>query len=289
MALGHGKGAMSFSMKVIRLFIVLFNVAFFITGAVLLAVGSYIIKDPKLQQLRPLLNPDVTAKLEQGFSGIEVFAIAVIVIGSILLLIGFLGCCGAIKTFKCLHILYCIIIGLIIVVEIAITACFVAYQAKFKSEFVSKLQLSIQTQYVGVPVNGTATNAISLAWDFVQYNMKCCGAYNESDYNLPNMKWNKTNPYGGASLMFPLTCCPVNTTEGQNWDQLPLADIYTADTCAVTGVGVYNVGCYDQLVQLIRSYKTKAIIILVFVLAIELVAFLFALSLYCRKSEYNTL
>jgi hypothetical protein len=91
MASGHGQGGMSVSMKLIRLLIVLFNLAFIVVGITLLAIGVYVIKDPKLQQLRPLLNPDLTSAYSQSLSYIEIFAIAIIVIGGVLLVIGFLG------------------------------------------------------------------------------------------------------------------------------------------------------------------------------------------------------
>jgi len=91
MASGHGHGRMSISMKFIRLLIVLFNLAFVLVGLALLAIGVYVVKDPKMQQLRPLLNPDITSTVSQSLSNIEVFAIGLIVIGGVLLVIGFLG------------------------------------------------------------------------------------------------------------------------------------------------------------------------------------------------------
>lgn len=91
MACGQGHGGMSLSMKLIRLLIVLFNLAFVVAGAVLLGIGVYIVKDPQLQQLRPLLNPTLTSAYSQSLSYIEIFAIAIIVIGGVLLAIGFLG------------------------------------------------------------------------------------------------------------------------------------------------------------------------------------------------------
>ena len=91
MASGHGHGSMSLSMKFIRLLIVLFNLAFVVVGAILLAIGVYVVKDPKMQQLRPLLNPNLTSAYPQGLSNLELFAIGIIVIGGVLLAIGFLG------------------------------------------------------------------------------------------------------------------------------------------------------------------------------------------------------
>ena len=91
MASGHGQGGMSLSLKIVRLLIVLFNLAFVVAGIILLAIGIYVVRDPKLQQLRPLLNPNLTSAYSQSFSYIEIFAIAIIVLGGALLCIGFLG------------------------------------------------------------------------------------------------------------------------------------------------------------------------------------------------------
>jgi hypothetical protein len=91
MASGQGRGSMSLSMKLIRLVIILFNIGFVVIGGILLAIGIYIVKDPKMQQLRPLLNPDMTSKYAPSLSNIEIFAIILFVIGGFLLLIGFLG------------------------------------------------------------------------------------------------------------------------------------------------------------------------------------------------------
>jgi hypothetical protein len=65
--------------------------AFIVVGVILLAIGVYVVKDPKLQQLRPLLNPNLTSAYSQSLSYIEIFAIAIIVVGGVLLAIGFLG------------------------------------------------------------------------------------------------------------------------------------------------------------------------------------------------------
>lgn len=90
MASGKGHGGMSLSMKFIRLVIMLFNIIFVVIGCVLLAFGIYVLKDPKIQQIRPLLDPELTGKVS-SFSTLEVFAIILIVIGGFLLLLGFFG------------------------------------------------------------------------------------------------------------------------------------------------------------------------------------------------------
>lgn len=287
MALGHGHGSMSLSMKFIRLLIVLFNLAFVIIGIALLAIGIYVIKDPKMQQIGPLLNPEITATYSNSLSNIQVFAVCLIVIGSVTLLIGFLGCCGAIKGFRFLHLIYAVIITLIIIAEIVTVVLFVSYQNRFRMELVTKLQRSIQNFYVGTPVgNASATNPVSLSWDFIQFNLKCCGAVNQNDFSR-STNWTRANPYEGnaTNLVVPFTCCPMNVAP--NWNNLP-SDMSSANYCAKTGNGVYDRGCYDRLMDLILVYKKNVIIGVVIVLVVEILAVVFAIALYCRKSDYNT-
>ena len=91
MASGHGHGSMSLSMKFIRLLIVCLNLTFVVIGAIVLAIGIYVMKDPKIQQLRPLLNPQLISAHSHRFSDFGAVAILLIVVGSILLILGFLG------------------------------------------------------------------------------------------------------------------------------------------------------------------------------------------------------
>ncbi|CAF1188359.1 unnamed protein product [Didymodactylos carnosus] len=289
MAQGQGSGGMSLGMKFIRLIIFLFNIIFFLIGIVLLIIGIYVMADPKLQKLRPVLNIDY-ANVQQGLSYVEIFAIILIVIGGTLILIGFLGCCGAIKSFKFMHILYAFIIGIVILAEIGITIYFVSFQSKFKQKLVPKLQMSITNAYAGPPITqGANPGPVSLSWDFIQYNMRCCGAVSKFDFNSTTV-WTRVNPFNSSApqLAYPLTCCPIMAKN--NWNKLPLQELSQAQTCATYDEDkVYTQGCYDSLMTLVSSYKKHTIIGAVVILVVELLAFIFAIILYRRKSDYHAL
>ncbi|CAF1021183.1 unnamed protein product [Didymodactylos carnosus] len=291
MAKGEGSGGMSLGMKFIRLLIFLFNIVFFLIGVALLAIGIYVMVDPKLQTVGHTFNFDYTNdRIQQGLSYIQIFAVTLIVIGSFLVLVGFLGCCGAIKSFKFMHVLYATIIGIIIVAEIGITIYFVSFQSKFKEQLIPKLQLLINNTYAGPPITpGSNPGAVSLSWDLIQYNMKCCGAVSKTDFNSATV-WNRTNPYNSSlpQFTYPLTCCPI-VAQG-SWNELPLDQLRQAERCATYDQGsVYTQGCYDKLMTLIATYKNSVIIGAVVILVVELLAFIFAISLYRRKADYNTL
>ena len=307
MASGRGRGSMSLGMKLIRFLIVLLNLAFIMVGLILLAIGVFVVRDPKMQQLRPLLNPDIAAQYSQGLSNIEIFAIGLIAVGGVLLLIGFLGrktmvhrnlkcrvdfllgCCGAIKGFRFLHLLYASVVGLVILAEIAIVVIFFLYQSRFRTQLVATLQDSIAVNYVGIPLNNkTVVNSASLSWDFAQFNLQCCGAVNKNDF-IRASNWTRQNPYDTSKqLVVPFTCCPLNATK--SWTQLP-TNYSSATQCATTGETAYVQGCYDRLADILSSYKTGVIVGGVVVLVIEVLALVFAVLLYRRKEDevYDTL
>lgn len=161
------------------------------------------------------------------------------------------------------------------------------YQSRFKAELVTKLRESIATYYVGTPTNNnTSVNPVSLSWDFIQFNLFCCGAISKNDFSSAT-NWNRTNPYQpGADLVVPFTCCPLGVAS--NWNQLP-TNLTAANECATKGTNVYTQGCYDRLLDLITTYKTGFIIGAVVVGVVELLAFVFSVALYRRQDSYKTL
>ncbi|CAF0932169.1 unnamed protein product [Didymodactylos carnosus] len=270
MAFGSGRSSMSCGIRLIQIIMVVFNVLFFLVGAALLALGIYVMVDPKFQKIKALLPINTNnSYLDQGFSYITMIAIVVVVLGSILFILGFCGCCGAMRRSICLLTVYSILVGIIIIVEVALTIYIVSFQSKFKEQFVPKLQESISKGYQGPPIKENEPGAVSLAWDFIMYNLKCCGAHNSTDFrNTP--KWNKINPWiPEQSFKYPLTCCPMGNAWTQDWTTLSEETLMKAQQCAVDGTDVYQTGCYDKLLDIIVSHKLYIIIGAVAVLVIE--------------------
>lgn len=56
--------------------------------------------DPRFQKIKEFLPLNANPGIEKGLSYIEMMYISIIVFGLILLTIGFLGCCGAMKQVK---------------------------------------------------------------------------------------------------------------------------------------------------------------------------------------------
>ena len=127
--------------------------------------------------------------------------------------------------------------------------------------------------------------SVSLSWDFAQFNLPCCGAINGNDFSRAD-NWDRKNPYDETSnLTVPFTCCPLGGST--SWTQLP-TDLSVATTCATTGTNAYTQGCYDRLVDMIMAYKDKIYIGCVVIGVVEILAFTFAILLYCRKEDYKS-
>ena len=177
-----------------------------------MGLGIYVLVDPSLQKLKQVLPTSKSkpmafydestiiapfarlgSDVDKGLSYLEIVAIVIIVVGAILLIIGFLGCCGAMKQVKAFLIIvstasacfargtsdcfkYAVIIGLIILAEVALAIYVFAFKSKFEDDFIPKLQDTVRKTYEG-PLglignsNQSKPAAASLAWDFVMYNV----------------------------------------------------------------------------------------------------------------------
>ena len=91
MAHGKGRGETSRRIKLCRLLLTLLNLSFVILGLIILILGFFIVHDSTIQQLHPLLNPDVTSKYAHFFSNVEIFSLVLIILGGLLFTLGFIG------------------------------------------------------------------------------------------------------------------------------------------------------------------------------------------------------
>ncbi|CAF1011806.1 unnamed protein product [Didymodactylos carnosus] len=297
MALGKGSGDMSFGMKFIRLLIIIFNIIFFLIGLILLIIGLYVYLNTKLQKFSPLINANTgTSNVtqdqpKQSMSTIRKLGIALMSIGGILMVVALLGFLGSFKVFKIIQIIYAALIGIIILVEVGFIIYFFTTQSKVKKNLLPNLQSTITNGFIGSVSNGSnssKTNDVTIAWDLIQFNLKCCGASNKTDYNFAK-NWNHINPLNttGPLLMYPLTCCPVDAKT--SWKTLDVKTFSSAQTCAVQDKGVYSKGCYPELLSTISAYTKGVAIGSIVVIIIQLLAFIFAIVLVRRKTDYTSI
>uniref|UniRef100_A0A8D0DID3 Tetraspanin n=1 Tax=Salvator merianae TaxID=96440 RepID=A0A8D0DID3_SALMN len=148
-------------LKVTKYFLFLFNLLFFILGAVILGFGIWILVD----------KVSFISVLQASSPSLRIVAYILIGVGTVTMLMGFLGCLGAVNEIRCL-------LGLV---------------EEEMSKIVGTL---IQTYNPYDDKNRTFENT----WDYVQTQLSCCG------WTGPNDWINNTLLQDKNQTLYPCSC-----------------------------------------------------------------------------------
>ncbi|XP_005987647.1 leukocyte surface antigen CD53 [Latimeria chalumnae] len=167
-------------LKFLKYTLFIFNLLFWICGSLILSLGIYLLIDNTYGALLP------------SFPSLSV-ANVMIIVGSIIMVVAFQGCMGAIKENKCLLLAFFILLLLILLAEITVAIVVFCYEDKIQSFVENELKDSLKQ-------NNTTDVGRKQAWDTLQKQMKCCGVQNQTD-------WNK----------IPKSCCMNETHCSSYW------------------------------------------------------------------------
>ncbi|XP_029014591.1 tetraspanin 35 [Betta splendens] len=228
----------------------LFNGIIFLAGAAILGVGIWVKVDSG-SVLGFLGNiPNAPAELSQVLN----VGYLLIAIGVLLVVIGFLGCCGAIRESPCMLLLFFVIVLLVFVAEVAGAIVILVFRP-VADELFAKIGTaavqSIRSDY------GSNVDVTGL-WNSTMSTLQCCGFYNASDF--------KGSPYYNYSQQFPPPCCPGFTRP-----------------CNATASATSTVlGCFPKIRQLIDSNTVGIVAAALGIAALEICAMAVSMILYCR-------
>jgi len=162
---------------------IFFNIIFFLIGAAALGIGIWaqvskefttqvydVLKDTlKLDEdaIKAVLSPET----------IDNAAILIIVGGGIVMILGFLGCFGAMRESQCLLVTFFIFLFLILGVLVAGAILVLAFPTTLENNFKPELK-KLFDQWTNSNVNETI--------DFIQMELHCCGIDGSQDYTNAN-------------------------------------------------------------------------------------------------------
>ncbi|XP_033997599.1 LOW QUALITY PROTEIN: CD82 antigen-like [Trematomus bernacchii] len=149
-----GKGCIT----VTQVFLFLFNLLFFIFGALIMGFGLWVLFD----------NQSFIAVLQRSSHTVKVASYILIAVGSLSMAMGFFGCIGAIYEIRCLLGLYFTCLLLILIAQVTAGVVIYFQREPLKYEMADILKDMINN-YTGL--NRTTEHT----WDYVQRTMKCCG------------------------------------------------------------------------------------------------------------------
>ncbi|XP_062973516.1 CD82 antigen [Elgaria multicarinata webbii] len=201
-------------LKVTKYFLFLFNLLFFILGAVILGFGIWILVD----------KSSFISVLQASSSSLKVGAYILIGVGAVTMLMGFLGCVGAVNEIRCLLGLYFTCLLLILIAQIAAGLLIYFQRNALKAEMSGIVGDLIQNYNPYDDNNRT----LETAWDYVQTQLSCCG------WTGPETWKNNTFLQERNQTSYPCSCsnestdsqaevgfCPLdiasNTTTIEDW------------------------------------------------------------------------
>lgn len=190
-------------MTCVKYLIFVFNFLFWLSGIAIIAVGAII--QVELNKYNGVLDSSFTAG-----------AILLIVVGCIVTIIAFFGCCGAIKEHHCMIMTFAVLLGIIFVLELAAGITCYVYRDKI-NQIASDKFTTAWMQY-----DPQVAPDITQAIDVIQHDLHCCGVNGTADWQV--IPWGLRN---GAA---PDSCCEKETTG-----------------CAKAGSTLFARGCYDQI------------------------------------------
>uniref|UniRef100_K1RU12 Tetraspanin n=1 Tax=Magallana gigas TaxID=29159 RepID=K1RU12_MAGGI len=148
--------------SIARCLLILFNILFWLSGAALLGLGIWFKVDKNINSYLDVIEVDT----EDPYFDYAVYVL--IAFGAFVFLVGFCGCCGAVRESKCLLGFYIFFLMIIIGGEIAAAVFGFLYKDKVETK-VTDLLMETMEKYK------TSKN-VRNAWDFVQIELDCCGS-----------------------------------------------------------------------------------------------------------------
>jgi CD63 antigen len=236
-------------MKCVKYLMFFFNLLFLLAGLAMVIIGA--VAQASTSHLR-------------GLYGVNAGAIFIIVIGGVIFIVAFFGCCGAIKENRCLLITFGVCMSIILVLSIA--AVITAYVYRSRTD--SWLSTLMRDQLVHYREKGNV--ASDIFWNNTQRDEKCCGVTSFVDW--------KQSPVLNETHSVPDSCC-VTFTDGCGFRFFDGPQKNTT---------VYTKGCFEDLKE---GFKYSMLIvggIAIAVAILQVIGIILAFSLaHAIHKGYN--
>lgn len=217
-------------MKCIKYLMIIFNVLFLFAGLVLVAIGA------------------VAQYQQSKINYVSSAAILIIVVGSVIFLLSFLGCFGAINENRFILGLFGVLMIIICILCIAAIIVTFVFKSQVSAIWKQPLKDSLKTFNPKQKIN-----FLLVWWPTLQYDEKCCGVDNSSDW--------RSNTYFNGSI--PASCCNNKNETG---------------ICGPTETP-YSIGCAEKITATIERFIAIVGIIVACIVVLQILGSVFAFCL----------
>ncbi|XP_045626728.1 tetraspanin-4 isoform X3 [Ursus americanus] len=194
------------------------------------------------------------ATLSSSFPSLSA-ANLLIVTGTFVMAIGFVGCIGAIKENKCLLLTFFVLLLLVFLLEATVTVLFFAYTDKI--DRYAQRDLKKGLHLYGTPGNVGLTNA----WSIIQTDFRCCGVSNYTDW---------FEVYNATRV--PDSCC-----------------LEFSESCGLHAPGTWwKAPCYETVKMWLQENLLAVGIFGLCTALVQILGLTFAMTMYCQVVKADT-
>ncbi|KAK9708989.1 Tetraspanin family [Popillia japonica] len=230
-------------MTCIKYLLFCFNLLFAVSGIAILSVGAVI--HQSYHHYSQFVDPT--------FESAPIFFI---IVGVIVFVVAFFGCCGAVRENHCMVITFSVLILLIFGMEAVVGIAGYIRRNEVKSMLESRFNESMHAYYQN-------QTEVQQSWNILQHELKCCGMNGPSDWT--DITHKDTLPH---------TCCPDTTNNG---------------SCKITTINKYQDSCLEKLKVIIEKYGSVIGGVGIGVAAVQIIGVVFACCLARSiRKEYET-
>ncbi|XP_072341208.1 tetraspanin-8-like [Scyliorhinus torazame] len=221
--------------KCIKYSMFFFNFLFWLCGSIILGVSIW-------------LRVGKNAGKVSGVNIVEFYPAInlLITVGSIVMVLGFLGCCGAMKESKCMLILF--FIGLLLILVLQITAGILG------ALYTPQIATVINDTYKEYIPLSTQTDTVKKEIEEMQQENKCCGLL---------------NGYKDWEHSIPTSCNCTHDDQDHPCAKIP-------------GRSVWAQSCVDVMIDILKANCIIIIGIAFGLAVIEIFGLAFSMTLYCQ-------
>lgn len=203
-------------------------------------------------------------------------AYILIAIGAFILIISFLGYCGAIQESRVLLTTYSIFLIIIFALEITLILLFIFRYRQANDHTRGFLKSTINKYYtIGDTDETNPKDAITIGWDIVMAQMKCCGVDNWEDFRTARL-FVEASSLEGLGRQVPESCCHLK-------GEINTLLLQPEDPNCIINPNPYNSysdqGCYSKFSELVTLHQDWVIVAAVVVGMTQLFAIIFSFCL----------
>lgn len=243
--------------SVAKLVLFVVNALFWLAGVFLLGLGIWALADKNFNEIwKGLADGNLAGQLPD----LKAIAVVIIVMGAVMFVFGFAGCCGACRESRCLLTIYIFLMGLVMAAQVAVAILVFVLRGKIGPAIQDEFRKSVITLVTGKVDNGGATdkNSFNQAFLPLQFNAKCCGADNYMNYFNNSIYQSQSDPPKPLCAAVPITCCERTSSATDSWAKLNYSDLVNPIACcnilSQSDEGRYKQGCFESAKDILSKF-----------------------------------